>query len=92
MQPGVDDAYLTVAMKSGVVGTAVFAAMMAWPLLAFLRRRRDRLAWWFLPGWLGVLGLSLTQSFATSGYGPFGLALLLVLLDLRPARTAPPEA
>ena len=76
MQPGVDDAYLTVAMKSGVLGFLVYAAMMAWPLWAIARRRRDRMAWWFLPAWLGVLGLSLTQSFATTGYGPFGLALL----------------
>jgi len=88
MQPGVDDAYLTVAMKTGVIGLLVYAAMMAWPLWAFIRRRRDRMAWWFIPGWLGVLGLSLTQSFATTGYGPFGLALLLVLLDLRPRRRA----
>lgn len=87
MQPGVDDAYLTVAMKTGVVGTVVYGAMMAWPLYAAFRRRRDRMAWWFLPAWLGVLGLSLTQSFATTGYGPFGLALLLVFLDLRRPRT-----
>ena len=87
MQPGVDDAWLTVATKAGVIGVIVFAAMLAWPLFAGLRRTRDRLAWWFLPGWLGILGLSLTQSFATTGYGPFGLSLLLVLLALRP----PPE-
>ena len=92
MQPGVDDAYLTVAMKTGVIGTILFMAMMAWPILAALRRRRDRLAWWFLPAWLGILGLSLTQSFATTGYGPFGLALLLVLIDLRPRRRPAPAA
>lgn len=91
MQPGVDDAYLTVAMKAGLIGAAVFAAMMCWPLTAIVRRRRDRLAWWLLPGWIGVLGLTLTQSFATTGYGPFGLALLLVCMDLRPAR-APHDA
>lgn len=90
MQPGVDDAYLTVAMKTGVVATVVFALMMAWPLYAALRHRRDRVAWWFLPGWLGILGLSLTQSFATTGYGPFGLALLLVLIDLRRPRVGTP--
>jgi len=92
MQPGVDDAYLTVAMKSGVLGFLVYAAMMAWPLWAIARRRRDRMAWWFLPAWLGVLGLSLTQSFATTGYGPFGLALLLVLIDLRPTIRRPVAA
>jgi hypothetical protein len=57
---------------------------MLWPLWQAFRRRRDRLAWWFIPGWLGVVGLSVTQSFATSGYGPFGLSLLVVLLALRP--------
>jgi hypothetical protein len=92
MQPGVDDAYLTVAMKAGVIGFLVYAAMMAWPLWAIARRRRDRMAWWFLPAWLGVLGLSLTQSFATTGYGPFGLALLLVLIDLRPTIRRPVAA
>jgi O-antigen ligase len=92
MQPGVDDAYLTVAMKTGVVGTLAFAAMMLWPLLVALRRGRDRLAWWYLPGWIGVLGLSLTQSFATTGYGPFGLALLLVLIELRAAPPRPIRA
>jgi hypothetical protein len=88
MQPGVDDAYLTVAMKAGIVGAAVFALLMAWPLWMAFRRRRDRLAWWFVPGWLGVIALSITQSFATSGYGPFGVSLLLVVLALRPTSAA----
>lgn len=91
MQPGVDDAYLTVAMKAGIGGAAVFGLLMLWPLWQAFRRRRDRLAWWFIPGWLGVVGLSVTQSFATSGYGPFGLSLLLVLLALRPVHRPDPE-
>lgn len=91
MQPGVDDAYLTVAMKAGAIGVIVFAAMMLWPLTALVRRRRDRLSWWLLPGWIGVLGLSVTQSFASTGYGPFGLALLLVVIDLRTARAVPDD-
>jgi hypothetical protein len=61
---------------------------MAWPLWMAFRRRRDRLAWWFVPGWLGVIALSVTQSFATSGYGPFGVSLLLVVLALRPTSAA----
>jgi O-antigen ligase len=92
MQPGVDDAYLTVAMKAGVVGAIVFALMMLWPLWRAYHRRRDRLAWWFIPGWVGIIGLTVTQSFSTSGYGPFGVALLLVVLALRPipeSRTVP---
>jgi len=90
MQPGVDDAYLTVAMKAGVPGVLSFSLLMLWPLWHAFRRRSDRVAWWFVPGWLGVIALSVTQSFATSGYGPFGLSLLVVLLALRP--TLRPEA
>lgn len=76
-QPGVDNAYLTVGLKAGVVGIAAFGAMLLWPLrMAWTRRR---LATWFIPAWLAVLGLTLIQSFAVSGYAPFTLSILLVL-------------
>jgi hypothetical protein len=34
---------------------------------------------WFLAAWLAILALTMTQSFAVSGYGPFGIALLAAL-------------
>ena len=88
MQPGVDNAFLTVALKAGVIGAAVLALFLGWPLIEALRRRRDPLLRWFLPGWLGLLALSMTQSFASSGYAPFGVGLLAVLLLLRPRAPA----
>jgi O-Antigen ligase len=84
-QPGVDNAYLTAALKAGIIGAALLAAIAAWPLLANVRRLRGRIARWYLPAWLGVVGLTMTQSFATTGYGPFGFALLAVLLALPPS-------
>jgi O-antigen ligase len=80
--PGVDNAYLTVGMKSGVVGMATFGIVMLAPLLAAVRGRSRRLHRWFVPAWLGLLALSMTQSYATSSYGPLAVAGLLVLLDL----------
>ncbi|HLE58394.1 MAG TPA: O-antigen ligase family protein [Candidatus Limnocylindria bacterium] len=78
--PNVDNAYLTVGLKAGAVGIAAFAAMLLSLPLALLRERRlRRLAPWLLPALGGVLVLTLTQSFATTGYSPFGLSLLLVL-------------
>jgi hypothetical protein len=90
MQPGVDNAILTAAMKAGLVGVILFALLVGYPLIEVLRRRHDRTLRWFAVAWLGVLGLMMTQSFATTGYGPFGLALLLALPALRPLRGAPP--
>lgn len=84
MQPNVDNAYLTVAMKAGIVGAVVFALLVAVPLLEIFRRRSDRSIRWFAIAWLGVLALTMTQSFATTGYGPFGLALLIAYVALRP--------
>jgi O-antigen ligase len=87
-QPAVDNAYLTVAMKAGLVGLGVFVLFVAWPFVEIRRRPRDRLAWMFAIPWLGVLALTMTQSFATGGYSPFVLALLVAFLALRP-RPAP---
>ncbi len=76
-QPGVDNAYLTVGLKAGAVGIAAFAAMMLWPIGAAWRKRRLRR--WFVSAWLAILGLTLIQSFAVSGYIPLALSLLLIL-------------
>ena len=77
-QPSVDDAYLTMAVKAGVVGVSVLATLLVLPLLSILRSRR-RVLPWFIAGWVGVLFLTLPQAFAMSGYGPFGLSLVAVL-------------
>jgi O-antigen ligase len=93
--PGVDNAYLTVGLKAGIPGMLVFAALVAltgW--LAF--RRGGAMRRWFVPAWLGLIVLTMTQAFAGSLYGPFVFALLLVLPALtrgssvpRPARPDP---
>ena len=70
-QPGVDNAYLTVGLKAGALGVAAFAAMMLWPLRQLMAPGLRRLRSWYAPAWLAVLGLTLIQSFAVSGYnGP----------------------
>jgi O-antigen ligase len=78
--PNVDNAYLTAGLKAGAIGIAAILLMLLWPLTAWFRRRRDRVTRWLLPAWLGVLGLTMTQSFATNGYSPFVLALVVVIL------------
>ncbi|MGH2384352.1 MAG: hypothetical protein ACRDGB_04790, partial [Candidatus Limnocylindria bacterium] len=85
-QPGVDNAYLTVGLKAGAVGVAAFAAMFLWSLRLSLRRSLRRLQTWFVPAWLAILGLTLIQSFAVSGYAPFALSLLAILPALSPRR------
>jgi O-antigen ligase len=75
-QPGVDNAYLTVALKAGAIGVASLGAFLLLPALAAIRRRSRGLLAWFLPGWLGLLALTMTQSFAVSSYAPLGVALL----------------
>ncbi len=79
MQPGVDNAYLTIGLKAGAVGIATFAAMMLWPLWLMRKRELRRLRPWFVPAWLALLTLTLIESFAVSGYAPFTLSLLLVV-------------
>lgn len=86
-QPGVDNAYLTVALKAGAVGVAAIGALLLLPLVAVARRMR-RIPGWFVGGWLGVLALTVTQSFAVGGYGPFGVALLAALPFIGYARTS----
>ncbi len=76
--PNVDDAWLTVGMKSGIVGIVTFALMYLLAVMTALRGPR----WprvWLIPAWLGILALMTTQSFATTGYGPFVLGLLAVV-------------
>ncbi|MGI8998115.1 MAG: hypothetical protein ACR2GO_00165, partial [Candidatus Limnocylindria bacterium] len=78
-QPGVDNAFLTVGLKAGALGIAAFAVLVLWPLRQFLAVPRRRLWAWYLPAWLGILGLSLIESFAVSGYTPFTLSMLIAL-------------
>jgi hypothetical protein len=76
--PNVDNAWLTVGMKSGLVGIIAFGIMIGLGVLAAVRGPRW-LRIWLVPAWIGILALTLTQSFATTGYGPFVLGLLMVL-------------
>jgi len=76
--PNVDNAWLTVGMKAGLLGIVTFGLMLGLGLLAALRGPRW-LRVWLVPAWLGILALTLTQSFATTGYGPFVIGLLTVL-------------
>jgi O-Antigen ligase len=78
--PLVDNAYLTVGLKAGAVGIAALAVLLLWPLSAWRRRAWDPVVLWLLPAWLGVLGLTMTQSFAVNGYSPFSLSLLIAVL------------
>ena len=92
--PGVDDAYLTVALKAGTIGLVAFVAVMLLPLQALATLIRRRRWAWYLPVWLGLMVLTVTQSYATSGYSPFVLALLLAipLAGSRPRPSGEPEA
>lgn len=78
--PNVDNAYLTAGMKGGLPAMAILGLLLAWPALRGLRYLRGRIAriWW-LPAWIGILVLTMTQSFATTGYGPFLLGMLVVI-------------
>ncbi len=78
--PNVDNAYLTAGMKAGLPAMAILGLLLAWPALRGLRYFRGRMAriWW-LPAWFGILVLTATQSFATTGYGPFLLGMLVVV-------------
>ncbi len=82
MQPAVDNAYMTVAMKAGIVGAAAFVLLVGWPLVEVMRRPRDRHRRWFGIAWLAVLVLTVTQSYASGGYGPFALAVLIAFMSL----------
>jgi hypothetical protein len=76
--PIVDDAWLTVGMKAGLIGIVAFGIMIGLGVLAAVRGPRW-LRIWLVPAWIGILALTVTQSFATTGYGPFVLGLLMVL-------------
>jgi O-Antigen ligase len=76
--PGVDNAYLTFGLKAGIPGMLVFAVLVAWTFVVAFRRG-GRLGRWFLPAWLGLCILSMTQAFAGSLYGPYPFALLIAL-------------
>lgn len=78
--PNVDDAYLTVGLKSGALGIAAFALMLLCPLVTWVRRGIDRMWVWMLPAWLGILALTVSQSFSVTGYAPFVLSLLVVAI------------
>lgn len=83
MQPGVDNAYLTFGVKAGLVGMATIAVLLLWPLFVLYRGASSRIRPWFIAGWVGILLLTMTQSFAAARYGPFGLTLLIVLPSLQ---------
>lgn len=76
LQPGVDNAYLTVAIKAGLLGVVTFAALLLLSVRAALGWHMRRHRAWYLPALLGVGILTMTQAFAVSSYGPFALALL----------------
>jgi hypothetical protein len=80
--PGVDNAYLTIGLKTGVPGMIVFAALVLTTLIVALRRGGS-MARWFVPAWIGLLILSMTQAFAGSLYGPFPFALLIAVPALQ---------
>ena len=82
-QPGVDNAYLTAGIKAGAAGIAAITLLLLWPLRRFLAVPRRRMWAWYMPAWLGILGLSLIESFAVSGYAPFTLSALIALPLLR---------
>lgn len=74
--PGVDNAYLTVGLKTGIPGMLVFGLLVLATLgVAF--RRGGRSGAWFMPAWIGLCILSMTQAFAGSLYGPYAFALLI---------------
>ncbi len=77
MQPGVDDAYLTIAMKAGLLGVIAFTLLLAYAVRMVLRDRDDRA--WLVPAWAAMIVLTITQSFAVSNYGPFAFALFIGL-------------
>lgn len=77
--PNVDNAYLTMGLKAGAVGIAVFGLMLLSPFVAWRRRGIPKLWAWLPAAWVGVLALTMTQSFAVIGYTPFVLSLLLTL-------------
>lgn len=86
--PSVDDAYLTVGMKAGLLGILSYLALVLWPAWWLARVASRRVAAFLLPAWLGVLLLTLTQSFAVIGYSPFVLGILIVAFDRYPSRPA----
>jgi O-Antigen ligase len=86
-QPGVDDAYLTVGLKAGAIGMVVFGGLLLLSLRGALRRAAKAIRWWYVPAFVGVLGLTLTQGFAVSSYGPFLLAALAAVPFLGYAAT-----
>ena len=78
-QPGVDNAYLTIALKAGAVGVASFVGLLALTAIAAFRRGWHRLGDWYLPAIIAVGVMTMTQSFAVSGYAPYALSLLAAL-------------
>ena len=86
--PSVDNAYLTVGLKTGVPGIVVLAGLMLATFFAALRRLGPDAAW-FLPAWVGIAVLTMTQAFAVSFYGPFPLGLLIAYPILQRGSSRP---
>jgi O-antigen ligase len=89
--PNVDNAWLTIGMKAGLIGILAFGAVVLTTLLE-AARAPGRLRRWLLPFWFGVVALTMTQSFATTGYGPAVLGLVAVLPILRYTPTSTSRA
>jgi hypothetical protein len=85
--PNVDNAYLTVGMKAGLVGIVAFVLMVTFPIVRIVGANRRLIGFW-LPAWLGLLALTLTQSFAVIGHSPFVIGLLMAAIDRAPRRWA----
>jgi hypothetical protein len=86
--PNVDNAYLTVGMKAGIVGIVAFTLLILTPLRRLFGGANRRLLAFWLPAWLGLLALTLTQSFAVIGHSPFVIGLLIAALEGSPGRRA----
>lgn len=84
--PSVDNAYLTIGLKAGLVGILAYLAVVLWPAWWLARVASWGAAAFLLPAWLGMLVLTLTQSYAVIGYSPFVLGILAVAFDRFPPR------
>ena len=76
---------------ASMVNRIVTFGIMAGAAVLTAHRGPRWLRVWLVPAWLGILVLTLTQSFATTGYGPLvvGSLVVLPLLGYTDRRAAP---